>query len=93
MIDLIFISLLQAAAGGPAEVTTGAQPPAAQTEEVEQDWRDRPQCRNIARTGSRIPSERRCTTPRQDEELARESSRALRDIQSQSGRSGWEDRT
>ena len=93
MIELLFISLFQAAAGAPAEPPADAPAPAAQTEEAEPDWRDRPRCRNIAHTGSRIASERRCTTPRQDEEMARESARSLRETQSQSGRSGWEDRT
>jgi len=84
VIDVVFIALLQAAAGEPA----AAQQTTTQTTQPQQtSQQSRMRCRNVRATGSRVMT-RRCTTPETDELLAEEASRAARDFQSQSGRGG-----
>lgn len=76
MFDLIFIGLLQAAAGDPA---APVEPVQAQEEQVEApvDPRDVVRCRTVRPPGARVGGERICTTPREDEEL-RQETRELR---------------
>ncbi len=84
MLDLIFVGLLQAVAGDPAEVTppaaaeqTQAQP-GAQAPQAEVDPMDVVRCRTVRPAGARVGGERVCTTPRQDEEI-RQATMQMRD--------------
>lgn len=66
MIDLIFIALLQAAAGEPAPAP--AEAAAAQTETPAVDPDHVVRCRREAIVGTRL-AQRICTTPAQDREM------------------------
>lgn len=76
MLELIFIGLVQAAAGDPA---APAEPAQVQEEQVEApvDPRDVVRCRTVRPAGARVGGERLCTTPRQDEEV-RQQAREMR---------------
>ncbi|MGE0828783.1 MAG: hypothetical protein AB7O04_05455 [Hyphomonadaceae bacterium] len=81
MLDLLLITLFQAAAGEPqtdaaATTTPQTESTATVTEEADEDL-DRVVCRRVAVVGSRI-GERRCTTRRQqiaDERAAQQQLR------------------
>lgn len=96
MLAFLVVSLFQAAAGAPAdapptadagaaqqegEQTAGA-PAAQQAPEAEQR-----RCRMVRSEGSNL-RHRRCTSAAEDERAHRETSRMMRDVQSQSGRFG-----
>jgi hypothetical protein len=74
MLELIFLGLLQAAAGDPApaaEPTGPADQTQTQTQQqpAQIDPRDVVRCRTIRPPGARVGGERFCSTPREDEEL------------------------
>lgn len=88
MIELLLVSLFQAVSGAPAEAPpapaqaeqTGAAPAPVQPQDVMR-------CRMVPMEGSNL-RQRRCTTAAQDELANQESARAVRDVQSNSGRFG-----
>jgi len=86
MLDLIVLALLQAASA-PASTAPQASPPESAAA-AETDPRTVRRCRPERPTGTRFASRTRCTSPEEDERIAREYSREFRDMQHQSGRFG-----
>jgi hypothetical protein len=89
MIELIVVTLLQAAAGEPQAQAAPAQPPAAQSaapaeaqgEESALKRRQRMRCRRAQLTGSRLPT-RLCLTAGQEQDITDESRDQLNHMQS-----------
>lgn len=78
MIDLLFVLAFQAAAGQP-QATTPAEPDAViEVTQPETDPDDQIVCRNILRTGSRLPV-RRCLTPGDQRQNRMDDAAHLRD--------------
>lgn len=89
MMSLIFVALMQAAAGepapapqetSPAPVTEPAAPAAAPADTQERSDRHRRRCRVQTVTGSRLGA-RVCLSPAEEEELERAAEEMLNDIQ------------
>lgn len=88
MLDLIFVSLLQAAAGAPGTPPEAppaeAAAPTAEAQPQAQDPADQVRCRRTAHTGSRIASTRVCMSARQEEQLREQTRHELREARSRS---------
>ena len=91
MLDLLFIGLLQVAAGAPADTPAPAADqtaapadqasPAPTTTGQEIDPSQVVRCRTTPSTGSRVRRLRICTTPAQDAERARANRRTVNGMQ------------
>ncbi|MBL8552062.1 MAG: hypothetical protein JNJ73_18895 [Hyphomonadaceae bacterium] len=90
MLEVVVLTLLQAAAGPPAdapapetpaaESTTSATETTEATERRNEGWRDQVRCRNRTSVGSRLGS-RVCSTRRQDEKAAENARSAVDSVQ------------
>jgi hypothetical protein len=71
MLDILFVALLQAAAGEPTTPPAPTGEATDQTQETSEgatDSRDTVRCRRVEQIGSRLGSRLVCSTPRQDQE-------------------------